>query len=82
LAAAYGINESAKHGEAKLVAPTNGREAGGDIVRRRLGDIIPADVRLVDGDYLSVDQSALASRVYLLRELLVFYGGRPRPCRR
>lgn len=31
----------------------------GDIIRIRLGDIIPADVQLVDGDYLSVDQSAL-----------------------
>ncbi len=31
----------------------------GDIIRIRLGDIIPADVRLIDGDYLSVDQSAL-----------------------
>lgn len=31
----------------------------GDVVRLRLGDIIPADVKLIDGDYLSVDQSAL-----------------------
>ncbi len=31
----------------------------GDIVRIRLGDVIPADVRLVSGDYLSIDQSAL-----------------------
>ena len=31
----------------------------GDIVRIRLGDIIPADVKLIDGDYLSVDQAAL-----------------------
>lgn len=31
----------------------------GDVVRVRLGDIIPADVKLADGDYLSVDQSAL-----------------------
>jgi H+-transporting ATPase len=31
----------------------------GDIVRLRLGDIVPADVALIDGDYLSVDQSAL-----------------------
>jgi H+-transporting ATPase len=31
----------------------------GDIVRLRLGDIIPADVALIEGDYLSVDQSAL-----------------------
>ncbi len=31
----------------------------GDIVRIRLGDVIPADVKLREGDYLSVDQSAL-----------------------
>jgi H+-transporting ATPase len=31
----------------------------GDIIRLRLGDIIPADVALIEGDYLSVDQSAL-----------------------
>ncbi|MEJ2060584.1 MAG: plasma-membrane proton-efflux P-type ATPase [Gammaproteobacteria bacterium] len=31
----------------------------GDVIRLRLGDIIPADVKLLDGDYLSVDQSAL-----------------------
>jgi H+-transporting ATPase len=31
----------------------------GDIIRLRLGDIIPADARLAEGDYLSVDQSAL-----------------------
>ena len=31
----------------------------GDLVRIRLGDIIPADVVLLDGDYLRVDQSAL-----------------------
>ncbi len=33
--------------------------APGDIVRIRLGDIIPADVKLIEGDYLSVDQAAL-----------------------
>lgn len=31
----------------------------GDIIFVRLGNIIPADARLLDGDYLSVDQSAL-----------------------
>ncbi|MEJ2634122.1 MAG: plasma-membrane proton-efflux P-type ATPase [Calditrichia bacterium] len=31
----------------------------GDIIRLRLGDIVPADVKLTDGDYLMVDQSAL-----------------------
>ncbi len=31
----------------------------GDIIRLRLGDIVPADVVLLEGDYLSIDQSAL-----------------------
>ncbi len=31
----------------------------GDVVRVRLGDIIPADIKLMKGDYLLVDQSAL-----------------------
>lgn len=31
----------------------------GDIVRVRLGDIIPADIKFIEGDYLSVDESAL-----------------------
>lgn len=31
----------------------------GDIIRLRLGDILPADVKLLEGEYLSVDQSAL-----------------------
>ena len=31
----------------------------GDITRLRLGNIVPADARLIDGEYLLVDQSAL-----------------------
>ena len=31
----------------------------GDVVRLRLGDIVPADVKLTEGEYLNVDQSAL-----------------------
>ncbi len=31
----------------------------GDIIRLRLGDIVPADARLLDGDPVEVDQSAL-----------------------
>ena len=38
--------------EAALLVP-------GDIIRIRLGDIIPADVKLIEGQFLSVDQSAL-----------------------
>ena len=31
----------------------------GDIIRMRMGDIVPADVKLINGDYLQIDESAL-----------------------
>jgi len=31
----------------------------GDVIKIKMGDIIPADAKLFEGDYLSVDQSAL-----------------------
>jgi H+-transporting ATPase len=31
----------------------------GDVVMVKLGNVVPADLKLVDGDYLSIDQSAL-----------------------
>lgn len=31
----------------------------GDIVKLRLGEVVPADIQLVDGDFLQVDQSSL-----------------------
>ncbi|MGD8673443.1 MAG: HAD-IC family P-type ATPase, partial [Thiogranum sp.] len=31
----------------------------GDVIRLRLGDIIPADAKLTEGEYLAIDQSAL-----------------------
>jgi H+-transporting ATPase len=31
----------------------------GDIVKLRIGNVVPADVQLIEGEYLSVDQSAL-----------------------
>lgn len=31
----------------------------GDIVKLRIGNLVPADVKLVQGDYLSIDQAAL-----------------------
>lgn len=31
----------------------------GDIIRVRMGDIVPADAKLISGDFLSADQSAL-----------------------
>ncbi len=38
--------------DARLLVP-------GDIIRIRLGDVIPADVKLLSGDYLMVDEAAL-----------------------
>jgi len=31
----------------------------GDVIRIRLGDVVPADVKLIEGEYLSIDQAAL-----------------------
>lgn len=31
----------------------------GDIIRLRIGDVIPADVQLLNGEYLSIDESSL-----------------------
>jgi H+-transporting ATPase len=31
----------------------------GDIIRLYLGDVVPADCKLIEGDYISIDQSAL-----------------------
>ncbi len=31
----------------------------GDVVKLKIGDIVPADVQLLEGDYLLIDQSAL-----------------------
>jgi H+-transporting ATPase len=36
----------------------------GDMIRIRLGDIVPADSLLVEGDYLSIDQSALTGESF------------------
>ena len=35
----------------------------GDVIRLRLGDIVPADARLLEGDSIEVDQSALDGRI-------------------
>ncbi len=31
----------------------------GDVLRIKLGEVVPADVRFIDGDYISIDQAAL-----------------------
>jgi len=45
--------------DGRWVNPPAREVVPGDVIRLRLGDIVPADARLLDGDPLEVDQSAL-----------------------
>ena len=45
--------------DGKWVTPAARELVPGDVIRLRLGDIVPADARLLEGDEVSVDQSAL-----------------------
>jgi H+-transporting ATPase len=45
--------------DGKWTAPAAAVLVPGDVIRLKLGDIVPADARLLDGDEISVDQSAL-----------------------
>ena len=45
--------------DGKWINPAARELVPGDAIRLRLGDIVPADARLLDGDEISVDQSAL-----------------------
>ena len=45
--------------DGKWVTPPARELVPGDAIRLRLGDIVPADARLLEGDEISVDQSAL-----------------------
>ena len=45
--------------EGKWSEPKASELVPGDVIRLKLGDIVPADARLLDGDPLEVDQSAL-----------------------
>jgi len=45
--------------DGKWIAPAARELVPGDVIRVRLGDIVPADARLLDGDSVEVDQSAL-----------------------
>src|SRR5271166_4168775 len=58
LKAKLAINARVKRDDAWITPPA--RElVPGDAIHLRLGDIVPADARLLDGDEVSVDQSAL-----------------------
>ncbi|NYI42764.1 plasma-membrane proton-efflux P-type ATPase [Demequina lutea] len=45
--------------DGQWVTPASRELVPGDVIRLRLGDIVPADARLLDGDEIEVDQSAL-----------------------
>jgi H+-transporting ATPase len=45
--------------DGKWITPPARDLVPGDVIRLRLGDIVPADARLLEGDEVSVDQSAL-----------------------
>jgi H+-transporting ATPase len=45
--------------DGKWINPAARELVPGDVIRMRLGDIVPADARLLDGDPMEVDQSAL-----------------------
>ncbi len=45
--------------DGKWITPPSRELVPGDLIRLRLGDIVPADARLLEGDPLEVDQSAL-----------------------
>ncbi len=45
--------------DGKWTTPAARELVPGDVIRLRLGDIVPADARLLEGDAIEVDQSAL-----------------------
>jgi H+-transporting ATPase len=45
--------------DGKWIRPPANQLVPGDVIRLRIGDIVPADARLFQGDDVSVDQSAL-----------------------
>jgi H+-transporting ATPase len=58
LKAKLAINARVKR-DGKWINPAARELVPGDVIRLRLGDIVPADARLLDGDPVEVDQSAL-----------------------
>ncbi len=58
LKAQLAINARVKR-DGKWVTPAAREIVPGDVIRLRLGDIVPADARLLEGDPVEVDQSAL-----------------------
>jgi H+-transporting ATPase len=58
LKAKLAVNAKVKR-DGKWATPAARELVPGDVIRVRLGDIVPADARLLEGDPVEVDQSAL-----------------------
>jgi H+-transporting ATPase len=58
LKAKLAINARVKR-DGKWITPAARELVPGDVIRLRLGDIVPADARLLEGDSVQVDESAL-----------------------
>jgi len=58
LKAKLAINARVKR-DGKWITPPANELVPGDVIRLRLGDIVPADARLLEGDPVEVDQSTL-----------------------
>lgn len=58
LKAKLAIKARAKR-DGKWITPAARELVPGDVIRMRLGDIVPADARLLEGDPIELDQSAL-----------------------
>src|ERR1700722_1144501 len=58
LKATLAIKARVKRDE-KWITPAARELVPGDVIRVRMGDIVPADARLLEGDPIEVDQSAL-----------------------
>jgi H+-transporting ATPase len=58
LKATLAIKASVKR-DGKWITPAARELVPGDVIRVRMGDIVPADARLLEGDPIEVDQSAL-----------------------
>ena len=48
--------------DGKWITPPARELVPGDVIRLRMGDIVPADARLLEGDPVEVDQSALTGK--------------------
>ena len=61
LKATLAIKARVKRDE-KWITPAARELVPGDVIRVRMGDIVPADARLLEGDPIEVDQSALTGK--------------------